>query len=106
MSDMDLSLIDITASLIKQMEGLIEQLTDDLDKKKKELAAEELKNERSEELVDSLLDFKNLYEHGTVEQQKIILNQLIDKIVVRDTDDLDIYLNITDGSTSLLPRQI
>ena len=105
-SDMDLSLIDITASLIKQMEGLIEQLTDDLDKKKKEVAAEELKNERSEELVDSLLDFKNLYKHGTVEQQKIILNQLIDKIVVRDIDDFDIYLNITDGSTSLLPRQI
>ena len=105
-SDMDLSVIEITATLIKQMESLIEQLTDDLDKKKNELKAEELTSNRSEELVDKLLDFKYLYRHGSIEQQKIILNQLIDKIVVRDTDDFDIYLNITEGLASLLPRKL
>ena len=105
-SDMDLSVIEITSGVIKQMESLIEQLTEDLDAKKKKLAAEQLRSDKQEELVDHLLDFKSLYKHGDVEQQKIILNQLIKKVVVRDTNDFDIYLNLTEGSTSLLPQQI
>lgn len=105
-SDMDLSVIEVATTTIKQMESFIEQLTEDLDKKKSELKAEEQMKDKNEELIDSLLDFKNLYRNGTVEQQKIILNQLIDRIIVRDTDDLDIYLNITEGPTSLLPLRI
>ena len=105
-SDMDLSVIEISSGIAKQMESLIAQLTEDLDIKKKKLAAEELRSSKQEDLVDSLLDFKYLYKKGNDEQQKIILNQLIEKVIVRDIDDFDIYLNLTEGSTSLLPRRI
>jgi DNA invertase Pin-like site-specific DNA recombinase len=105
-SDVDINVIEISSGIAKQMESLIEQLTVDLDMKKKKLVAEQLRTDKQEDLVDSLLDFKYLYEKGNVEQQKIILNQLIEKVVVRDTDDFDIYLNLTEGSISLLPRQI
>jgi hypothetical protein len=105
-SDVDLSLIEISGTIAKQMETLIETLESELEDKKKRLAKEQLKTNNRESLVDSLLDFKYLYEKGNVEQQKIILNQLIEKVVVRDTDDFDIYLNLTEGSMSLLPRRI
>ena len=105
-SDVDISLIEVSGTIAKQMEKFIETLESELEDKKKRLAKEQLRTDRREDLVDSLLDFKYLYEKGNVEQQKIILNQLIEKVVVRDTDDFDIYLNLTEGSMSLLPRQI
>lgn len=105
-SDVDISLIEVSGTIAKQMETLIETLESELEDKKKRLAKEQSRTDRREDLVDSLLDFKYLYEKGNVEQQKIILNQLIEKVVVRDTDDFDIYLNLTEGSISLLPRQI
>ena len=105
-SDVDISLIEVSGTIAKQMEKFIETLESELEDKKKRLAKEQLKTDNREDLVDSLLDFKYLYEKGNVEQQKIILNQLIEKVVVRDTDDFDIYLNLTEGSMSLLPRQI
>ena len=105
-SDVDLSLIEISVTIAKQMETLIEHLESELEDKKKRLAKEQLKTDNREDLVDSLLDFKYLYKKGNSEQQKIILNQLIEKVVVRDIDDFDIYLNLTEGSMSLLPRRI
>lgn len=105
-SDVDISLIEVSGTIAKQMEKFIETLESELEDKKKRLAKEQSRTDRREDLVDSLLDFKYLYEKGNVEQQKIILNQLIEKVVVRDTDDFDIYLNLTEGSMSLLPRQI
>lgn len=105
-SDVDLSLIEISGTIAKQMETLIEHLESELEDKKKRLAKEQLKTDNREDLVDSLLDFKYLYKKGNSEQQKIILNQLIEKVVVRDIDDFDIYLNLTEGSMSLLPRRI
>ena len=105
-SDVDISLIEVSGTIAKQMEKFIETLESELEDKKKRLTKEQLKTDNREDLVDSLLDFKYLYEKGNVEQQKIILNQLIEKVVVRDTDDFDIYLNLTEGSMSLLPRQI
>lgn len=105
-SDVDISLIEVSGTIAKQMEKFIETLESELEDKKKRLVKEQLRTDRREDLVDSLLDFKYLYEKGNVEQQKIILNQLIEKVVVRDTDDFDIYLNLTEGSMSLLPRSI
>lgn len=105
-SDVDISLIEVSGTIAKQMEKFIETLESELEDKKKRLAKEQLRTDRREDLVDSILDFKYLYEKGNVEQQKIILNQLIEKVIVRDTDDFDIYLNLTEGSMSLLPRQI
>ena len=105
-SDVDISLIEISGTIAKQMETLIETLESELEDKKKRLAKEQLKTNNREDLVDSLLDFKYLYKKGNEEQQKTILNQLIEKVVVRDVDDFDIYLNLTEGSMSLLPRQI
>ena len=105
-SDVDISLIEISGTIAKQMETLIETLESELEDKKKRLAKEQLKTDNREDLVDSLLDFKYLYKKGNEEQQKIILNQLIEKVVVRDVDDFDIYLNLTEGSMSLLPRRI
>ena len=105
-SDVDLSLIEISGTIAKQMETLIETLESELEDKKKRLAKEQLKTNNREDLVDSLLDFKYLYKKGNESQQKTILNQLIEKVVVRDVDDFDIYLNLTEGSMSLLPRRI
>lgn len=102
-TDMDLSVIEITSGIIKQMKETIAELTEELDTKRKELEAEKLRADKIDESVDNLLDFRYLYRHGNNEQQKIILGQLIEKIVVRDIDDFDIYLNIT-GYTSL-PQQ-
>lgn len=90
-SDIPLSSIEIITNTINAMEASLSRLRDELEQLKKSKALEDHKLAHKEALVDQLLDFKYLYSKGTKKQQRAIMEQIIDKIVVRDTDDFSIY---------------
>ena len=90
-SDISLSSIEIITNTINAMEASLSRLRDELEQLKKSKALEDHKLAHKEALVDQLLDFKYLYSKGTKKQQRAIMEQIIDKIVVRDTDDFSIY---------------
>lgn len=90
-SDMPLSSIEVITHTINAMEASLKKLKEELEQLKKNKAIEDHKLAHKEALVDQLLDFKYLYARGTKEQQRAILTQIIDKIVVRDLDDFSIY---------------
>lgn len=93
-SDTSLSSIEIIANTIKAMEAALSKTKEELEQLKKSRAIEDVKLTHKEALVEQLLDFKYLYARGTKEQQRAIMEQLIDKIVVRDVDDFDIYFKL------------
>ena len=90
-SDIPLSSIEVITNTINAMESSLIKLKDELEQLKKNKAIEDHKLAHREALVDQLLDFKYLYARGTKEQQRAIMEQIIDKIVVRDVDDFSIY---------------
>ena len=92
-SDINESTLNVLVDAIKSMEESLDRLRTEYNSLKKEAALEEMKLSEKEDLVDSLLDFKYLYSKGTYEQQKAILQRIIDRVVVTNTDDFAIYLN-------------
>jgi methyl-accepting chemotaxis protein len=52
------------------------------------------RTEQEEALIQEILNAKEIYKSATVEQKKAILNLLINRIEVADTDEVDIFLNI------------
>lgn len=89
----DPSVLNVLVETIKSMEESLDRLRAEYNQLKQEAALEEMKLSEKEDLIDSLLDFKYLYTKGTYEQQKAILQRLIDKVIVTDTDDFAMYLN-------------
>ena len=91
--DVDISTIQILADMIKDLKLAIA----DLEVKKEEVEAkikeEKHNNENKEHIIEEFLSMKDIYKKGDYKQRRAILQKLIDKIVVRDYDDMSIYLN-------------
>ena len=91
--DVDISTIQILADMIKDLKSAIA----DLEVKKEEVEAkikeEKHNNENKEHIIEEFLSMKDIYKKGDYKQRRAILQKLIDKIVVRDYDDMSIYLN-------------
>lgn len=91
-SNLDVNTIEMVSNTIKSMEKALEELREDYEEQKKQLALEEIKFRNQAKLVDQLLDFKYLYSKGTQEQKKNILQNIIDKVLVKDIEDFKVYL--------------
>ena len=91
--DVDISTIQIVTDMIKDLKSAIA----DLESKKEEVEAkikeEKHNNENKEHIIEEFLSMKDIYKKGDYKQRRAILQKLIDKIVVRDYDDMSIYLN-------------
>lgn len=85
--------IDIPSNIIKKLNIEIKELKDKLKEHNKEL--EILKNTTSNALylLDKYKDFENLFEKSNNEKKKIILQELIEKIVIT-SDEINIQLNL------------
>ena len=87
--------------LINTISNMIQNVTNEIKDIQKEL--EELKSQQKhlqeqqshqENLIQNVLQAKSIYQSATIPQKKAILNLIIDKIIVRNTDDYDIYLRL------------
>ena len=69
-------------------------LQKELEKKQDELNSIQLEDNAHMELIDKILEIKDIYIGANNIKKKAILNVLVNKVVVRDIEDFDIYLNI------------
>ena len=65
-----------------------------LDRINQELESLKERSAYHESLIANLLNAKAIYKTASIAQKKAILNMLINRIEVSDTNDADIFLNI------------
>ena len=80
-------LIENTNHEIETLKKQLEDITTELNELKK-------KEDYQQEFISNILNAKDIYKNASIQDKKAILNLLIKEIIVRDTDDYDIYLNI------------
>ena len=94
LNDADDNAIAIVSELIKDNQTKEVVLLEDIANKESEinkLIDSEIINES---LIKDILRAKDIYINADIQQKKTILQLLIDKIVIRDYEDFDIYLRI------------
>ena len=88
------STIDAVSRMIENVGAELSDVKEQLETVNKELEDANKKQEYQEDLIQNILHAKSIYESANVVQKKAILQMLINRIEVSDTDDADIYLNI------------
>ena len=94
LNDADDSAISVITDLINTKTKEADLLAEDIANKESEinkLIDSEIINES---LIKDILRAKDIYINADIQQKKTILQLLIDKIVIRDYEDFDIYLRI------------
>ena len=89
---------DATINAVSAMiQGIASELLDidaQLDRINQELESLKERSTYHESLIANLLNAKAIYKTASIAQKKAILNMLINRIEVSDTNDADIFLNI------------
>ena len=87
--------------IIKQISELITnkiaeigQLTTDIDEAVIRLSSANNKEQQQLNQITNLLDAKDIYTNASNEGKKAVLHLIVDNIIVRDYDNIDIYLHI------------
>ena len=92
---------DGSDSVIKQISELItnkiaeiSSLKTDRDEAVIRLSSANNKEQQQMNQINNLLDAKDIYINASVESKKAVLHLIVDKVIVRDYDALDIFLHI------------
>ena len=94
LSDAEDSVISVITELISNKNSeaaLLQQRIDDTEMKLQQLIESETTNEN---IIANILHAKAIYKNATIPQKKAILQMLINRIEVSDTNKADIFLNI------------
>ena len=94
LNDADDSLISTITSLISNKNEELAQLQLSLAEKEAELSLLSEAEKTNEALIANILHAKEIYSSSNNASKKAILQLLIQRIEVTDTDSVDIYLNI------------
>lgn len=86
--------ITVIADKIVEIKEEIQNVSEELHKKEEELNNIQLTDKTHNELINKIIEIKDIYASATNEKKKVIVNILIKKIVVYDIDRFDIHLNI------------
>ena len=93
LEDMPLQMIKITTDNIEQLKNAINDLENNIESIKNKINDQESINKHQVRLSKQLLDFKYLYTKANDEQKKIILHQIINKIIIHSWNDIEIIYN-------------
>lgn len=93
LQDASIDIIQVVTDSINQLKNSIANLEESINEIKKKIANDEEINKHQIKLSKQLLDFKYLYTKATIEQKKVILHQIIDKIIINSWDDIEIIYN-------------
>lgn len=88
------STINTISNMIQNNNEELIKLEEQLNSIDEELATLQEQTDYHESLIANVLNAKEIYKSASIVQKKAILNMLVNKIEVIDTDDVDIYLNI------------
>jgi DNA invertase Pin-like site-specific DNA recombinase len=92
LEDIDISNIRVITDVVKDTKKLLEELEDKKNSLLLDITIEENEQDKSNIIIEQFMSMKDIYSKGTNKQKKSILQLIIDRIVVKDYDDIDIYL--------------
>jgi hypothetical protein len=82
------------SELITNKIAEISSLKTDRDEAVIRLSSANNKEQQQMNQINNLLDAKDIYINASVESKKAVLHLIVDKVIVRDYDALDIFLHI------------
>ena len=88
------NVIEAVSNMIAEVKEELNNINEELEKKQNELDNIKLEDKAHKELINKILEIKDIYAGANNIKKKAILNVLVKKVVVRDINDFDIYLNI------------
>ena len=94
LNDANDNIIEAISNVISDIKEEISSISKELEKKQDELNSIQLEDNAHMELIDKILEIKDIYIGANNIKKKAILNVLVNKVVVRDIEDFDIFLNI------------
>ena len=93
LSDLGIDSIKIATDMISKLKKEAEELKVDISELKQQINQEREQNNSNSNKIRMLLEIKKLYAKAKKEQQKKLLQILVQKIEIKDKDNIKIYLN-------------
>ena len=94
MEDVNDNMIEAVSNMIAKVKDELNDIQVELDKKQMELDNINMEDKTHALIINKILEIKDIYARADNIKKKAILNVLIKKVVVRNINDFDIYLNI------------
>lgn len=94
LKDANDNMIEAVSNMIANLKSEINEIDTELEKKQQILSTINIEDKTHEEMINKILEIKDIYSQADNIKKKAILNILIKKVVVRNISDFDIYLNI------------
>ena len=88
------AMISAVSNMIKEINTELDKLNNQLDQKQTELNNITINEKHQEDLIESIINARDIYKNADTNKKKAVLNLLVRRIEVSDIDDYDIYLNI------------
>ena len=88
--DLSLDMIQILTDSISELRKSIEGLKIQLETIANDISNQKEIEEKHNKLSEKLLDFKYLYSQATVEQKKILIHSIVDKIIIESYDNIQV----------------
>ena len=88
--DYPLDMIEVITESINSLKMAIEALEIELDSLRNNIADEQKVAQKQIQISEQLLDFKFLYNKATVQEKKILIRNIVEKIIIEDYDKVEI----------------
>ena len=92
-SDLDIDSIKIATDMISKLKSEAEELKVDISELKQQINQEREQNNSNSNKIRMLLEIKSLYARANQQQQKKLLQLLVNRIEIKNREDIKIYLN-------------
>ena len=93
LSDLGIDSIKIVTDKISKLKKEAEELKVDISELKQQINQEREQNNSNSNKIRMLLEIKKLYHKANKEQQKKLLQMLVNRIEIKNREDIKIYLN-------------
>ena len=88
--DYPLDMIEVITSSISSLKMAIDSLEKELEDLRNKITDEQKVNEKQIQISEKLLDFKYLYSKATVQEKKVLIRNIVEKIIIEDYDKIEI----------------
>lgn len=92
-SDLDIDSIKIATDMISKLKSEAEELKQQISELEQQINQEMMINKESNNKIRMLLELKKLYAKASDEHKKQLLKILVNRIEIKNRDDIKIYLN-------------
>lgn len=92
-SDISVDMIELITDKISKFKAEAEELKQQISELEQQILEQQQMNQESNKKIRMLLEIKKLYHKANQQQQKKLLQMLVQKIEIKNREDIKIYLN-------------